>query len=345
MGGAQYQAKVLAQRMMELGQFELHYLTRRMPEQHNEPGISLHRIGTSKNMYFLFDAPGIRRTLTKLQPDIIYAHVGCAYVGIAAHFCRTHKAKLVWHLASDIDIQRWTPKQRRNMAMSFIDKKVMEYGLRNADHIIAQSQLQADELNANYGRRASAIVKNFHPPVKESCKKSGQLKVVWVANLKTVKRPQEFVDLARRLQHLPAQFELIGGMQLSEDKEQLLLNKIQELPNCHYIGPISQDEVNQKLAEAHLLVNTSSYEGFSNTFIQAWQRKVPVCSLSVDPDNLLSEKQLGTYAAGDPVALKKDVEDLLLDEQKRMSYGLEAEAYAAEHHSIAAADRLIEFFR
>ena len=54
---------------------------------------------------------------------------------------------------------------------------------------------------------------------------------------------------------------------------------------------LSQAEVNALLEHTDLLVNTSDYEGFSNTFIQAWMRRVPVVSLRVDPDRLLSPRR------------------------------------------------------
>lgn len=344
MGGAQYQAMVLAKRMIELDRFDLHYLARRMPDNHKEPGLSLHKIGRSRNMYFLFDAPGIRRVLTRLDPDVVYAHVGCAYVGIAARHCAASKAKLIWHIASDIDLKPWTPTQRRNLPMSFIDKKFMEYGLRHADHIVVQSQLQAELLQTNYQRTASALVKNFHPPVTEPIDKGEEPIVLWVANLKEVKQPGVFVELARGFLNHPAHFYLLGGMQLDETRERALVASIDQLPNCSYLGPVSQEEVNRWLANGHLLVNTSSYEGFSNTFIQAWQRHVPVCALNVDPDGLLSEKGLGSFAEGNASRLAEQIEEFLANPQKRINCGNAAAAYAAEHHSIRAADRLIELF-
>ena len=63
--------------------------------------------------------------------------------------------------------------------------------------------------------------------------------------------------------------------------------------NLQYLGEVSQDEVNRRLREGHILVNTSRYEGFSNTFVQAWMRRVPVVSLTVDPDNILVRENIG----------------------------------------------------
>jgi glycosyltransferase involved in cell wall biosynthesis len=45
-----------------------------------------------------------------------------------------------------------------------------------------------------------------------------------------------------------------------------------------------------------LLVNTSNAEGFSNTFIEAWKEGVPVLSFYVNPDNIITEKKLGSVS-------------------------------------------------
>jgi glycosyltransferase involved in cell wall biosynthesis len=50
------------------------------------------------------------------------------------------------------------------------------------------------------------------------------------------------------------------------------MRAIQSVTNVDYLGARRQREVNELLARAHVLVNTSITEGYPNTFIQAWQR-------------------------------------------------------------------------
>jgi glycosyltransferase involved in cell wall biosynthesis len=139
---------------------------------------------------------------------------------------------------------------------------------------------------------------------------------------------------------------MIGSCDATEDdawtKDQL--NEIAATPNIEYRGALSQAEVNAVLEHTDLLVNTSDYEGFSNTFIQAWMRRVPVVSLRVDPDRLLSRGGLGAVT-GNEDALFGCVSVLLDDPDKCSAIGARARRYALEHHAesnIETLARLLE---
>jgi len=106
--------------------------------------------------------------------------------------------------------------------------------------------------------------------------------VIWVAHLRALKRPEMFVELARRLPQY--RFHLVGG-----DPQQGNLY-LEQLRCARPRGPESdlarqpgQDETLGLFDRARLLVNTSEIEGLPNTFYQAWVRAIPVVSF-LDPD-------------------------------------------------------------
>src|SRR6185503_8425225 len=171
--------------------------------------------------------------------------------------------------------------------------------------------------------------------------------VAWIANLKPLKNPGAFVRLARRFAHRSdTRFVMVGGTTESDWTKQQL-QAIAATPNLDYVGAVSQSEVNSLLEHTDLLVNTSDYEGFSNTFIQAWMRRVPVVSLHVDPDRLLSRGGLGAVT-GDEDALHRRVAELLDDPDRCAAIGARARRYALEHHAesnIETLARLLDLKR
>ena len=124
------------------------------------------------------------------------------------------------------------------------------------------------------------------------------------------------------------------GRPASGRYQKQLEKAMEGLPNFHYRGVQSIDEVNLMLARAHVLVNTSLYEGFPNTFVQAWFRRVPVVSLNVDPDDVLKKEGLGFHSQSFE-GVTRDAEQLITDPRLRESMGTKAHEYALRHHSAA----------
>jgi glycosyltransferase involved in cell wall biosynthesis len=173
--------------------------------------------------------------------------------------------------------------------------------------------------------------------------------VTWIANLKPLKNPGAFVRLARRFQSRnDVRFVMVGdGNSHDAAWTEGLLAEIAATPNLEYRGALSQADVNALLEHTDLLVNTSDYEGFSNTFIQAWMRRVPVVSLRVDPDRLLSRGGLGAVT-GTEDSLFGCVAVLLDDPDKCAEIGARARRYALEHHAesnIETLARLLDLER
>ena len=289
------------------------------------------------------DAIPLYRALRTIRPDVIYQRVGCGYTGIAAHYARRNKARMIWHVASDADVSpRSTVFYGRNIVQYYMEKRCIKYGIRHANKIVVQTEHQADQLVRYFGRKADAIVPNFHPEPAEPIDKQGPLSVVWVANLKPLKRPEAFVRLAGRLSDLTGvRFIMVGAMQGGPKvwREQLLLD-IQNATNLDYVGAKTQREVNELLARSHVLVNTSVAEGHPNTFIQAWLREMPVVSLTVDPDGVLAREAVGIHA-GSERGLEEAVRLLAQKSALRTEYGVRARDYATRRHSLRNANALI----
>lgn len=331
MGGAQYQAGQLISHLLEVGRYEIYYLTRQVPKSkpagHEVMQIASHK-GFRKYGEFL-DTSRLLKLLEEVSPDVIYQRVGCAYTGIAAYYAKKRRKRCIWHVAHDQEVMPFEWRLRRNAPLRYIEKLMLEYGARNAEAVVTQTHYQADCLQRFYGRKAHVVVPNYHPlPPEEGGKKRGRKTVVWVANLKRWKRPGLFMQLARDLSsRKDVEFVMIGEPMESPEWCDETLREAEGLHNLSYLGGKSLEEVNAVLSEAHLFVNTSTREGFPNTFIQSWLRSVPVLSLSVNPDGVFDNQDVGLFCETYDV-LRSSLIALLDDDDRRERMGEEARRYA-----------------
>ncbi len=346
LGGAEYQMQLLASELAKRGRHEVSYLARHIEPSGpaaKQANVQVAKPGRINRYGLFFDSVGLYRALRRLRPDVIYQRVGCSYTGVVALYARRFGCRAVWHVAHDGDVVPETPALRRDVAFRFVEKKALEFGLRSVESIVVQTASQAELLFKHYDRRASVQIGNFHPLPTETIDKSSlPLTVLWVANLKAIKQPEIFVRLAGDLGAIrDVRFLMLGKADSNSTRQSAFLADVAATGNLHYLGSVSQAEVNQHFATAHLLVNTSVVEGFSNTFIQAWMRKVPVLSLSVDPDGVIAQHGLG-LVGGDYPSLLSNTRQLLENDAVRTQMGERAQAYALANHSMTNVDRLIE---
>jgi len=338
-GGAEYQAYLLASQLKKVHDVSFLFRYGNQKRKVNREGVTLYQIPRrvwTRRLFgrdHIMDYLVITAVLETIRPDIIYNTGANAYTGIAARYASKNGCRMVWHIASDRDVDlRWSNSVRASI-FDRVDTKCVEYGIRNADSIIGQTAYQDELLYHNYGRICDLIVGNWLPIPSEPLVKDEPFKVVWVANVKPLKQPNMFIHLARMLEGRHDVRFIMIGRPASGSYQKRLDKAIKRQPNVVYMGERSIDEVNGILAGAHVFVNTSLYEGFPNTFIQAWLRQVPVVSLNVDPDGLLKTEKLG-FHSGSLEGLVRDTERLIDDSDLRMSMGKRAQEYALRHHSM-----------
>ncbi|HVO46547.1 MAG TPA: glycosyltransferase [Steroidobacteraceae bacterium] len=350
-GGAEFQIDCLLEVLASQHRFEIFYVTSRVAPDQSPPAYRIVQVGDSSRpprFGYLTYAPQMYAALRELQPQVIYQRVACGYSGVAAHYALRNGARFLWHVAHDSDVEPDASLEGRNPIRRYLEKRSVEYGLRHADCIVAQTSDQARLLERHYQRTPDAIIPNFHPWPSEPSDKSGPLTVAWIASVKKWKQPQAFVQLAQALRDVPdVRFVMAGPMQAGPGNREWatgLLREIAATPNLEYLGELSQSEVNRLLARAHVFVNTSEREGFPNTFIQAWMRDAAVVSLNVDPEGLLSRQGMGICCFGSRQNMVESVRALLSDRQRREDLAGRARVHARSKHSLRNAQALVDLF-
>ena len=345
MGGAQYQVKCLLDVLTRRSDFEIYYLAHRTPQQLRQDGYEIVHVSSrwSGVGRFLTGALPLYQALRRLRPAVVYQRGLKAYTGVCAYYCHRHGARFAFHIAHDSDVCRahfskWNPLT----PMRRLERRIAEYGMRRANVIVAQTKDQDGMLRREYGLEPAAIVPNFHPipASSNSRREGGHTRVLWVANFKTRKNPEIFVNLAEAFsERHDVEFTMIGR---AGGKEYAQLHaRMKHLKNLHYLGELPIERVNEELAHSDIFVNTSAQEGFPNTFIQAWLRGTPVVSCFVDPDGCLSQGHAGILA-GSPETLISVIRELLDNRSRIRELGESARAYGYANHHPDRAQRLVE---
>jgi len=350
-GGSEYQAFVLIQQLKKMhpDEYKISYLCLgNKLNRHRWDGVDVYTIPKRRFLAkfgrpFVFDYLRIHKLLNQIKPDIIYQRVGLAFTGIIAHYARQNHCKTIWHIASEKTIEQRDYSFDAHL-LNTIDKKILDWGIRRVDYVLGQAYYQNDMLKQNYNRECDMIIPNFHPVPKNTIQKQKFPKIVlWIGNFKYIKRPECFIDLAKKFsQNESVQFIMIGRPSSHHDWQSNLERKIDATPNLKYVGEQPISEVNKLLSKSWVLVNTSLTEGFSNTFIQSWMREVPVLSLNVDPDSVIQSEEIGLYS-GTKRQLEIDLSLLLNDENSCLAMGKRAKKYAIENHSLKNVEKLDSF--
>jgi glycosyltransferase involved in cell wall biosynthesis len=343
-GGAELQLYLLARELVKRN-YEVHFTTfdhgQDTPDVTLDEGIIVHTL--RYRIPFLGYLRALWRALSQADADL-YLNRALGYTLVTWLFARRHGRKFIYAVSSMPDCmprrvfkgkpQRWPYAARA---------RVNQFALCRADRVVAQAEYQKTLLESNFNVH-STILRNGLPLPGELPAKKDPPVVLWLANLKRLKQAEVFIQLAQECRNLPCPFVWAGraddGRYLNE-----LLDRMKGMTNLTYVGALTLEQANEWIAQSSVLVNTSLYEGFPNTFIQAWMRRVPVVSLNVDPDDTLVREGIG-FKSGTFENLRRDVAALITDRSLRESMGQRAQIYATAHHSLESfVDGWVEVFR
>ena len=268
----------------------------------------------------------IWKALLRADADVYYCRAAGFLTGVLTLFCRIYKKKYIFAGAHDTDFipeKLLIPTKR--------DKFLYLYGIRNAAAIIVQSNDQKQLLWKNFGLKGT-VIRNFLDDENISVSYSDRKIILWVATIKSWKRPLQFINLAKIFPD--EHFVMIGGRLGSEPKLfQLVTDQCAQLPNITFLGFQPLKETERYFSQCKVFINTSEHEGFPNTFLQAWRCGVPVITY-VNPDGIVVENGLGTVVASE-TELREALSDFLEDKKPDPEVIMR---YFKENHSKGVID-------
>jgi len=262
--------------------------------------------------------------LKKINADIYFTTTAGPSIGIIAIFCKLTNKKHIHRTASDVDVDGIFIKKNG------LNGKLYKYGLQKADVVLTQSLDHKKKLIKNHGIN-SIIIKNSFVFNEE--KKSKKYFTLWVSRCHPLKKPELFLDLAKNFKD--EKFKMICPSSSGQEGfYKKIKNNTKNIKNLEFIEFVSFAEIQKYYNEAKILVNTSDYEGFPNTFIQAGIGNVPILSLNVNPDNFIKNYNCGYFAEGNFDLLKKQFSGLLKNEKTWKEKSKNINKYVINNHNM-----------
>jgi glycosyltransferase involved in cell wall biosynthesis len=292
-GGIERHAVILAQWLAKKG-YDVSMLT--WNEGGDEPevvnGVRVIRI-CRKNS----GLPGLRfihpkwtslvRGMRQANADIYYQHGAECVTGQVALWCRGNGKRFVFNAANDTDCAAQLPELPR-----LRERLLYRYGLRHADVIISQTDEQRAQLLRDFELESAVLRYACHDlseGSKASQSRSVSRRVLWIARGCRQKRPDRLLDLAELCPEFT--FDLVGPF-YPDTYSQRVYERALQIDNVVLHGAVSRDKVPSFYQNAFCMCCTSDYEGFPNTFLEAWSHALPIIS-TFDPDSLIAKKGIG----------------------------------------------------
>lgn len=332
-GGAEVQQSILARALAEAG-YDISFVTMDY-DQEDEimvDGVRIYKAykpdGGLPVLRFIHPRlTALWRAMKRANAHIYYQRCAGMLTGVVAHFCRRHHRQMIYAAASDADFDPRIP------SISYArDRWLYRYGLRHASQIVVQNPNQKAACLRTYRLSSVQVPSGYLPPASATANPRGY--ILWVSTMRYLKRPELFLQLASRLPEY--RFRMIGGP-AAHDRHlyKVVEREARELHNVEFMGFVSHSNIEKEFNGARLLINTSTHEGFPNTFLQAWARGIPTVSFL---DSGLTQAQCGgNISVQTLVQMLDQIEQLCRDQNYYNRCSQLCRQYFYTKHSLVTA--------
>ena len=201
------------------------------------------------------------------------------------------------------------------------------------DGVVVENPIELDEFDRRIAQVSGRRQPPDAPPNSNAQRADHETSrpVLWIGRAEAIhKRPMLAIDIARQLPGIP--FILVMNPRDPAEEARV---RAAATPNVTIRDHVPPPEMPRLMAASLALLNTSSLEGFPNTFLQAGAARVPVVSLVVG-ERFLEESRAGVCCHGDLDRAASALQEYSTDESLRTRTGEHGRAYVEHHHSAAA---------
>ncbi len=260
----------------------------------------------------------------------IYIVPGNSFFSVeAASYCLDRGKHYVFLSGSDMDYYpefKDDPKGKDIYGMPHFLKL---YSIQHASAHIVQTERQAAMLYNAYDR-SSTVIKNPIDINMKFPKPPDPQTILWVGKSdERVKRPSLVLELARRM---PEHKFVVIMNTVNIDSHIQAKRSAEKLPNVTLIEQVPFETIESYFANARLHLNTSSFEGFPNTYLQAAKYGIPTVAMIVDPDGMLSQHSCGFACENDLDKCEAIIRQLMADDQMYAKLSRCSLEYVRQHH-------------
>lgn len=294
----------------------------------------------NRKLRFVPDMIKIRNAMKRADADIYNQRSTAFFTGQLARFASGLGKAFAFSLGSDYNCYpdglgaiRWPMTT------------LYRYGIRSADAVISQTERQQRLMRENFGRE-TALIRNgiaippaggvatageLRPAAREGDGDARDIGFLWVGRFHAAKRPELLLECARALPD--ERFTVIGGYAGNERYASGLTDALTRLSNVTHIPFVPPAGMDAYYRGARALLNTSSFEGFPNTYLHSWAHGVPVVTIGIDPDDIIAKNEIG-IVAGSFERFVEAVRSFRPDGSARSETAARAIAYVKANHDI-----------
>lgn len=278
----------------------------------------------------LSGARALWKAMRLADADIYFKKGAALTTDLVAMFCRLHHKIFFFRTATDYECNGSYLRDYPLKGRAYL------WTLRQAKRVFVQKVGDVNKLFQTACVNAIAIpnghrITDLHNASKEY--------ILWVGRTDALKQPELFIRLAKEFSS--EKFVVICQKAKGDEHYDELVRQAGTAGNLKFIEYVPFHEIDRYFQQAKVLVNTSSAEGFPNTFIQAGKCGTAILTLNTNPDSFLDKFNCGFCANGD---WNKFTDSLkrLLNENWYIEMGKNALKYVEDNHDVV---KIIEQYK